>query len=163
MGTSNLQLEAWCKLHDVSGFQGVFSSNTVTSPWQPKNACWIINHSPDNSPSGGSHWVSCRVKGNHCDWFDSYGLPPHAPLENVLMGSSSDPPPRFDRWLASMGVRSVTYNDRDIQSVASEVCGLYACFFAKNGLPQENRAAWSFLSTDVENNDAIIKKKVVVY
>lgn len=78
------------------------------------------------------------------------------------MGAPSDPPPRFDRWLASMGVYTVTYNDRDLQSVASEVCGLYACYFALHGLPQDNRAAWSFLSTDVENNDIIIKKKVVV-
>jgi hypothetical protein len=26
-----------------------------------------------------------------------------------------------------MGVESVEYNDHDLQSVASEVCGLYAC------------------------------------
>jgi len=79
------------------------------------------------------------------------------------MGSSGDKPPRFDRWLAKMGVRTITYNDRDIQSVTSTVCGLYAVYFAMNGLPQDNHAAWSFLSTDVENSDIIIKSKVVVY
>jgi hypothetical protein len=98
-----------CMLHKVVGFQGVFSSNTVsvTVPWQPKDACWIVNHSPSFSPSGrGSHWVACRVQGNKAFWFDSYGLPPHAQLENKLMGSTADPHPHFDRWLKRMGVET---------------------------------------------------------
>ena len=117
----------------TSSVKGAFSSNNVTAPWQPKDACWIVNHSPSFSPSGGSHWVACRVQGNKAFWLDSYGLPPHAQLENKLMGSSSDPHPHFDRWLKRMGVESVEYNDRDLQSVASEVCGLYACYFAVHG------------------------------
>ena len=68
-------------VHKVVGFQGVFSSNNVTAPWQPKDVCWIVNHSPSFSPSGGSHWMACRVQGNKAFWFDSYGLPPHAQLE----------------------------------------------------------------------------------
>jgi hypothetical protein len=108
----------------------------ASKPYQPKDACWIVNHSPSFSPSGGSHWVACRVKGTTAFWFDSYSLPPHAQLENALMGSKSDPHPYFDRWLERMGVETVVYNDRDLQSVASEVCGLYACYFAAHGLPQ---------------------------
>ena len=121
MGTTNTLLEKWCKFHNVVGLQGVFSSNNVTAPYQPKDACWIVNHSPSFSPSasGGSHWVACRVKGTTAFWFDSYGLPPHAQLENALMGSKSDPAhPHFDRWLERMGVETVVYNDRDLQSVS---------------------------------------------
>ena len=91
MGTTNTQLEKWCKFHNVVGFQGAFSCNNVTAPWQPKDTCWIVNHSPSFSPSGGSHWVACRVQGNKAFWFDSYGLRPHAQLENKLIGSASDP------------------------------------------------------------------------
>jgi hypothetical protein len=162
MGTSNVQLEKWCRFHDVVGFQGVFSSNNMTAPWQPHDACWIVNHSPSFSPSGGSHWLSCRVQGSKAFWFDSYGLPPHAQLENNLMGSTSDPHPHFDLWLKRMGVETVEYNDRDLQSVASEVCGLYACYFAAHGLPQLYPKPWNFLTQDVNHNDTIIKKKVIV-
>ena len=63
-----------------------------------------------------------------------------------------------------MGVESAEYNDHDLQSVASKVCGLYACYFVAHGLPQLNptRRPWNFLTQDVNHNDAIIKKKVVV-
>ena len=54
------------------------------------------------------------------------------------MGSAPDPHPHFDLWLKRMGVESVEYNDHDLQSVASEVCGIYACYFAVHGLPQLN-------------------------
>jgi hypothetical protein len=160
--TSNVQLNRWCKQHNVGGFQGVFSSNDMTEPWRPKDACWIVNHSPSNSPSGGSHWLSCRVRGSEAFWFDSYGLPPHAPLENDLMGSKSDPHPHFDQWLRRMGVETVSWNEHDLQSVASEVCGLYACWFAKNGLPELFPKPWSWLTPDVTANDRIIAKKVIV-
>ena len=162
MGTTNTLLEKWCKFHKVVGLQGVFSSNNVTAPYQPKDTCWIVNHSPSFSPSGGSHWVACRVKGTTAFWFDSYGLPPHAQLENALMGSKSDPAhPHFDRWLERMGVETVVYNDRDLQSVASEVCGLYVCYFAVHGLPQLNHTV-QHLTQDINHNDVIIKKKVIV-
>ena len=35
-----------------------------------------------------------------------------------------------------MGVESAEYNDHDLQSVASEVCGLYACYFVAHGPPE---------------------------
>ena len=107
-------------------------------------ACRIVNHSPSFSPSGGSHWMACRVKGTTSFWFNSYGLSPHAQLEltNSWVGV------RFSDtlWLKRMGVESVEYNDHDLQSVASEVCGLYACYFAVRGLPKLNPTPWNFLS-----------------
>lgn len=76
------------------------------------------------------------------------------------MDESGDKPPRFDLWLKKMGIVSYEYNDRDIQSIASDVCGLYACYFAKHGLPENNRTAWSFLSKDVQANDERIRELV---
>ena len=52
-----------------------------------------------------------------------------------------DGPPRFDRWLQNLGITQVYYNARDMQSVGSDVCGLYACYFLKHGLPQQNQLA----------------------
>jgi hypothetical protein len=42
------------------------------------------------------------------------------------------------------------------------VCGLYACYFAVHGLPQLVTTPWNFLTQDVNHNDVIIKKKVIV-
>ena len=106
-------------------FSGRVFVQHVTAPWRPRDACWIVNDSPSSSPEVVlTGWRA--------------GLPPHAQLENNLMGSTSDPHPHIDRWLARMGVETVVNNDRDLQSVASEVWGLYACWFAAHGLPQLN-------------------------
>jgi len=163
MGTTGVQLARWCHQNYVVGFKGVFSSNNLPKVYQPDNMCLIVNHSPSYSPSGGSHWLACRIKKDKAYWFDSYGNPPHSTLENDLMGSKTDPDPHFDRWLKSAGVKHLQYNDQDLQSLFSEVCGLYACYFCKHGLPQNNREAWLWLSdTDVTQNDEKIKELVKV-
>lgn len=159
--STGLQLSAWCKKQGVKNFHGVFSSNTLPTPYQPHDACFIVNHSPTTSPSGGSHWLACRIQGNKAQWFDSYGMPPHAVLENEMMGSRSDAKPHFDEWLKRCGVEHVSYNEHDLQSVTSDVCGQYACYFCAHGLPAKGNRAWSWLSlTNVLDNDATIRKLV---
>lgn len=162
MGTSGGQLTEWCKRKQVRGFLGVFCSDNLPKLWAPGDVCLIVNHSPCDSPSGGSHWLACRIRGERADWFDSFGLPPDAPLENELMGSPQDAPPAFREWLASCGVISIKYHDRDIQSVGSEVCGLYACWFCYAGLPRDNRKLWSFLTANKRHNDREIRERVKV-
>lgn len=162
MGTTGAQLDKWCRKNHVVGFKGVFCADNLPTAYRPKNMCCIINHSPCASSSGGSHWVACRVQGNRAEWFDSYGMPPHSQLENDMMGSRNDPHPHFDQWLQNIGVTHTNYNSRDIQSVASEVCGLYACWFAKHGQPVDNPKAWRFLSSNVQHNDHEIKELVKV-
>lgn len=192
MGTSGRQLYNWCKKNDVSGFAGVFCSDTLPgmtadmgSPNNPNvnapmivgpdgkpkiqtnsiSTCFIFNHSV--CASGGTHWLACRIIRTpkmkkftrHCEWFDSYGLPPDNKLEDEFMTKKGEPQPDFVKWLEDHDVKSVTYNDRDLQSVSSKVCGLYACYFAKHGLP-ENNPAWNWLTTDPEANDLEIQKRV---
>ena len=107
--------------------------------------------------------MACRIQGYKAWWFDSYGAPPHAVVENELMGSPSDAKPHFDQWLERCGVTDVEYNDHDLQSVSSEVCGLYACYFCAHGLPAQNKRAWDWLArSDVLHNDATISTLVVV-
>jgi len=160
MGTTGAQLDAWCKKNNVVGYRGVFCSDTVPTPFRPKNACFIVNHSV--CASGGSHWLACRVQGSHCNWFDSYGLKPDNQLEDEYMTKKGFPQPKFVDWLSNMGVETLQYNDRDLQSVTTEVCGLYACYFAKHGMPFNNNPAWSFLTSNVLENDKKIKKLVKV-
>ena len=98
-------------------------------------ACRIVNHSPSVSPSGRSHWMACRVKGTTAFWLNSYGLP-----DKLMESASLRPSDQLisTSGLKRMGVKSVEYSDDDLQSVASEVCVLYACYFAVHGLPQLN-------------------------
>jgi hypothetical protein len=162
MGTTGAQLAEWCKKQDVASFHGVFCSNTLPTPWQPADACFIVNHSACGSRSGGTHWLACRIKGTTAYWFDSYGLPPDAPLENELMGAAGAVEPGFSAWLQRCGVTRTYYHDVDIQAVTSEVCGLFASYFCKHGLPRYNKRAWRFLSSNVAQNDAEIKVLVRV-
>jgi len=78
------------------------------------------------------------------------------------MGARSDAHPHFQDWLKKMGVDKVSYNERDIQSVTSDVCGLYACYFALHGLPELNPKPWSWLTRNVSNNDAVVRTLVKV-
>jgi hypothetical protein len=50
------------------------------------------------------------IQGDKAWWFDSYGEPPYAVVENELMGSPSDPKPHFDQWLWRCGVTNIVYN-----------------------------------------------------
>jgi hypothetical protein len=162
MSTTGAQLNEWCRRHKVKGFLGVFCSDTLPKLWAPGDVCLIVNHSPCDSPSGGSHWLACRIQGVRAEWFDSFGQPPDSPLENSLMGSPTDPPPQFRRWLDDSGVTSVRWQDRDLQAVTSDVCGLYASYFCKHGAPKQNPKAWSWLTGDPTRNDQHIRRLVRV-
>lgn len=153
-------LADWCKRKKIQGFYGVVPSDGLpTNIWRPRNLFLIINHSPSTSPTGGTHWLGCRINNQHAYWFDSYGLNIDSPLESKLMGRS-DGPTHFLKWLRSIGVTKITYNTTDFQSVASEVCGLYACYFGQNGLPQQNPVAWQYFGSSKIHNDQVIQMLV---
>jgi hypothetical protein len=161
--TTASQLDTWCKKNQVKNFGGVFASDDVPTPYQPENVCYIVNHSGSKSKTGGTHWLACRIMGDKAYWFDSFGLPPHSPLENKFMGAPDEPDPDFMKWFKAMGVKNFEWNSRDIQSLASDVCGLYACYFCKHGLPQHDKDdAWRFLTKNVRRNDALIRELVRV-
>lgn len=158
MSTGN-QLAAWCKKHHVKGFSGVFCSDELPETLPDDGFAGVINHSPCNSRTGGTHWLACRIDNHTAYWYDSYGLPPTNKLETVEMGPE-DGDPHFDAWLTKLGVTNTYYNARDMQSVGTDVCGLYACYFLKHGLPAQSPGAWRFLSSDKKANDAMIAKLV---
>lgn len=107
--------------------------------------------------------MAFRIQGAKAFWFDSYGMPPDNTEENILMYAPGDKPTNFLRYFKQSGVENYVYNSFDLQSVGSEVCGLYACYFCKHGLPDLNPNAWSFFTKNVVHNDGVIKKLVRVY
>lgn len=148
--STGLQLKKWCNDNHVKNFEGVFCADNL--PTTPKDMGLIANHSNCDDPSGGTHWVACRIVNHTAYWFDSYGMPPHNKLEIVEMGKGAD----FRVWLRKMEITNVFYNGRDLQSVGTDVCGLYACYFLKHGLPSQSPGAWSFLTPDRQTNDKMI-------
>lgn len=152
--STGTQLRQWCSAHQVKAFEGVFCADNL--PTELKDMGLIANHSNCNSPSGGTHWVACRIVNHSAYWFDSYGMPPYSALELAEMGTGAD----FRVWLRSLGITNVYYNARDMQSVGSDVCGLYACYFLKHGLPSQSPGAWKFLTVDRQSNDTMISQLV---
>lgn len=144
--TSGTQLMRWCQDNGVKDFIGVFCSNRLPSvPLVRKRWCGIVNHSPCPGHTNGTHWLGFIIDGNKAEWFDSFGQPPWSPLENLLL-DDGDPAPHFMAWLRRMGVDHVRYNASDLQSANSDVCGLYAAYFCRYGLPGTHPNAWRFLS-----------------
>ena len=159
--SSGEQLAQWCKDHDVVGFNGVHCSDGLPIIWRPRDVCYIINHSRCGF-GNGTHWLACRQKGDSATWWDSYGVPPHAVVEQEVMTPGMKPP-EFIKWLQECGVDTDTklkYSSEDIQSVASTVCGQYAVYFLKHGTPAANPKAWRWLSSSVLENDKQIKALV---
>lgn len=166
--SSGHQIAAWAAAHKVVGFVGVFCADQLPTerPRPGQRIALVINHSRCGW-GDGTHWLAAvlwddaRRGGMCCDWFDSYGVGPDAKVEEAVM-TPRMPPPNFSAWLRGMGVSParLTWNTRDLQSVASDVCGNYACYFLKHGLPQFNPAAWSWLSSSVTRNDQEIARLV---
>lgn len=156
---SSIQLNRWCVRNNVRDFIGVFCSSEAPMDLEG-DFCCVLNHSPCDSRTGGTHWLACRVKGKTAYWFDSYGLPPSSRLEDALMGPA-DGDPKFDEWLDRIGVTQIFYNPTDLQSVFSDVCGLYAVYFLKHGLPDLDKSgAWNWLGPEVTSNDIMIQQLV---
>lgn len=152
----------WCENNKVRDFAGVFCSNRLPSKLHRTRWCAIINHSPCPGKTNGTHWLACRIDGAKAEWFDSFGQPPWSPLENLMM-DSGDPPPHFMQWLKSVGVTHVKYNALDLQSADSSVCGLYAAYFCRYGLPQTHPNSWRWLSARSRaTSDARLTQRVLI-
>jgi len=160
--STGVQLDRWCRRHGVVGYRGAFCADGMPTPWRPRDQCFIINHSRCGF-GDGTHWLACRLKTDHtgcvAKWWDSYGEPPKAQEEQMVMTPRMKPPD-FAAWFEACGVDRVEYWPTNVQSVASEVCGLYAAWFCKNGYPEPGNKAWSWLGTNYSANDAQIARLV---
>ena len=116
-------------------FLDVFAADQL--PYQiPVGSLAIANCCNREDP--GQHWVAiCQETSNRLVMFDSFGLPPSAyNLENKLPADV------------------IVYNNRQLQSVFSNVCGqycLYYCYFKARGYDMSD--ILTIFSNDVVSND----------
>lgn len=89
---------------DPHVFRGVFCRDTLPRTQPRTNEMGVINL--DLSSNRGTHWVAYSKRGNHVEYFDSFGnLPP--PLEVIRY---------FKRC-------TITYNYRSYQTFDQINCG----------------------------------------
>jgi len=96
-------------LGHLRAFRGVFSIDTLPNP--PPEGLIVCNLDCSHRP--GSHWVAMYIEKSTGEYFDSLGERPPKLIESYL-----------DRWLNNW-----TFNNRQIQSVISDVCGFYCVYF----------------------------------
>jgi hypothetical protein len=76
-------------------------------------ASLVLNTDPSYLP--GAHWIAVYIDRNReCFFFDSFGY--HPSIYKV------------EKYLRTIST-SITYNKSQIQSLASETCGLYCIYF----------------------------------
>lgn len=91
---------------------GVYPNDLIPQIWQ-KPIAFICN--TDDSKKPGSHWISIYVnKKSEAFFFDSYGLEPY--VTNIAN-------------LLRKNCKTVKFNDRQIQSESSSVCGQFCLMF----------------------------------
>lgn len=103
-------------LRDLSGFLGVFPSDTIPPlKLRVKPQCLIINLDPAHKP--GSHWVAACLylekSRKTLEFFDSYGLKPPS---------------------TSIGDWKVIHNPWMFQAPRTKVCGHYCIYFVRHRL-----------------------------
>jgi hypothetical protein len=139
-------LRADCRLS--TSFEGVFASDQLPSFCESScPAALVMNLDP--SSRGGSHWVCIYVDGKtRCgEYFDSYGMRP--PVEDFVKFLDRN----CARW---------TYNDRELQSLDTDVCGHYCIWFLSErarGRSMDEIVA-GFSPSNTARNDAAVRKRV---
>ena len=125
-------------LRKIRMFDGVYSVDTL--PARP-NGLLVCNVDPSHRP--GTHWVAIYVdsREKRAEYFDSMGREPCTKIKTYL-----------DRWC-----KRWTYNDRQLQSVVSMLCGhycIYFCVLRSYGITM--REIVNSLRTDTAFNDALV-------
>jgi hypothetical protein len=89
-------------------FLGVYSSDQLPTH---RHGLFISNTDPSHLP--GTHWVAIYTDGERGEYFDSFGRPPTKTFKDYMNS-------RCRHW---------TFNDKQLQSVASYFCGHYCIYF----------------------------------
>lgn len=101
-----------------SQFQGVFPSDSLPNQIQRYPAAFVANVDPQGEP--GSHWCAFYfTQDQKGEFFDSYGLKP------------DDYSQAFQDFITKNSVDWI-YNQRDLQSLDSNVCGHYCLYYLLN-------------------------------
>ena len=127
--TTNFQLNNY--LRNENGFLGCFPSNKLPKN-PPSGSSLIVNYS--KAGERGSHWVAMRnLNTFDVQYYDSYGFDPDD--EDLLLGETTN----FKEYLKTNSQNGkYTVNKLNFQSLTSDVCGEYAAYFVKYGMPEIN-------------------------
>jgi hypothetical protein len=139
----NTLLQHFNRRNKIKHHVEVCASNTLPRTFKPPAAI-VVN--TDDASEPGTHWVAVYVSkaGKKYEYFDSYGFPPFV-----------------TDHLDFLNNRTVKFNQKQLQSLTSKVCGHYCLAFLyarMNGV-----SATSFLSTFTTNtrsNDKLVKRHV---
>ena len=132
------------RLFDVQNFVGVFPFDLL--PEKPSgNFSLVVN--TDNSTQPGDHWLVLSRKGSKIYFIDSYGR-----NYNDLM---------FDAdFVNSMrnfiGDEQVRYNQRWLQRLTSNVCGVYCIYFVKELTKHSLNYCLSVFNENLAKNDQYV-------
>jgi len=127
-------------------FNDVYSNDTL--PLCPHELL-VCNLDPAHCP--GMHWVAIYVDSNYGEYFDSISRAPPDAVQNYL-----------NRWCG--GADRWIYNDRQLQSVISRLCGhycVYYCALRSNAISLREIVA--SLSKDTAFSDVLVHAFVCKY
>jgi hypothetical protein len=88
---------------------GVYSRNNLPE----ERGLMVVNTDPSDRP--GTHWIAIYIdaEGRHGEYFDSFGRPPTKTFKDYMNSHCK-------YW---------TFNDKQIQSIASRFCGHYCIYY----------------------------------
>jgi len=126
-------------LHVFPQFDDVYSSDTLLSH---PHGLLVCNLDPAHCPC--THWVAIYIDGNYGEYFDSIGRAPPDTIRNYL-----------DRWCG--GADKWIFNDCQVQSVISRLCGHYCIYYcALRSIAISLREIVASLSKDTAFNDVLV-------
>jgi len=130
------QIENLLSIHCGTSFKGVYACDRLPKS-SVEDGLYICNTDPANQP--GEHWVVVWLEGEHCEYFDSYGLKPY--IRNIAD-------------FVHANAKIVKYNNVCLQGPHSQVCGHYAIFFAVcKSRNMSMETVLSMFTTDANMND----------
>lgn len=128
-------------LSSLSNFVGVFALDEIKNIRLNRHNCIIVNM--DLSTEEGSHWIAINFSKNGLlYYFDSYGFRPY----------------KQEIWnFLSKHSRQFKWNRKLLQSLTSDVCGIYCavfCLFMNCDL--EVKVFLTYFSEHLELNDCTV-------
>lgn len=140
-------------LDGIGSFGGAHACNMIPTP-KLLPVYYIVNTKPltidDRKKSGvidGEHWIVIRLnKDGKCEYFDSFGLPPHHG--------------EITAYLSKHCSKGVKYGNLMLQNPFSRTCGVWCLdFIIQKEFGRSTAHYLSDFKTDLEANDRLVVKR----